>query len=283
MVRSKCNKDAKHLACSRHLINNSPLSQSYIGTPCFGHLGKERSEWITDSYLMEDPCHQQEAKREGPQSMLALVQQLFLKTLLNWTQWKAKSWPPDTPFGMSSSCSHTRSREWEGEVVTDACSLGLGMGVQEKEGERRAWALGNQRRTKSHSVASVEFKQPHDSSKETARLLVSVPTPTLHSLHCQLCRQVQIPPLPHYAQVSLLHAKDICSQLADSVACDLSFVSLFFSWLYKELRLTLRGQSILKDSLSQEHPCTQLPHTIFEAKSIACDAMCHGGDLGGER
>ena len=137
MVRTKCNKDAKHLACSRHLINNSPLSQSYIGTPCFGHLGKERSEWITDSYLMEDPCHQQEARREGPQSTLALVQQLFLKTLRNWTQWKAKSWPPETPFGISSSCSHAWSRGWEGEVVTDACSLGLGMGVQEKEGERR--------------------------------------------------------------------------------------------------------------------------------------------------
>lgn len=103
------------------------------------------------------------------------------------------------------------------------------MGVQEKEEERREWALGNQRRTKSHFVASVEFKQPHDSSKETARLLVSVPTSTLRSLHCQLCRQVQISPLPHCAQVSLLHAKDICSQLADSVACDLSFVSLFFS------------------------------------------------------
>ena len=103
------------------------------------------------------------------------------------------------------------------------------MGVQEKEGERREWALGNQRRTKSHSVASVEFMQPPDSSKQTARLLVSVPTSTLHSLHGQLCRQVQVSPLPHYAQVSLLHAKGICSQLVDSVACDLSFVYLFFS------------------------------------------------------
>lgn len=105
------------------------------------------------------------------------------------------------------------------------------MGVQEKEGERREWALGNQRRAKSHSVASVEFMQPHDSSKQTAQLLVSVPTSTLHSLHCQLCRQVQISPLPFHAQVSLLHAKDICSQLADRVACDLSLVSLLFMTL----------------------------------------------------
>lgn len=105
------------------------------------------------------------------------------------------------------------------------------MGVQEKEGERREWALGNQRRAKSHSVASVEFMQPHDSSKQTAQLLVLVPTSTLRSLHCQLCRQVQISPLPFHAQVSLLHAKGICSQLADRVACDLSLVSLLFMTL----------------------------------------------------
>lgn len=64
-------------------------------------------------------------------------------------------------------------------MLTDMFSLGQVMGVQGMRVEGREWALGNRSRAKSHSVGSMEFVQPHESSKQTAWLFILAPISVL--------------------------------------------------------------------------------------------------------
>lgn len=195
---------------------------------------------------MGRPQHQQEAEaEEGGEQVCA--QRLWDWIEERWDLVEGKSpisWHPIWDFQVLVFTG-TEQRMRRGS--TDRRVLLPREGVQETEGGGRQWALGNWSRTKSHSVGSMPFVQPLESLKQTARLFLSVPIsalcPLTHHPHQARPALSSMSPCPVWPLTCQWHLLPV-SGLAWGLSFSLS--SFILSWLYKELRCTSGGQSILQ-------------------------------------